>query len=281
MELTIDTLILGAGYSGLILQHALDANSVIVDKGYNHGYTGDDYIIFTKNEFDFSKNPIDVKIEKLSSGNKPFDAEYTEKVYNQKLNVSLFCDDDKFEEMVGFPINSEFLLKYSKIYGNIDVTHIDIERQKVYGRILHLNKKVEIKYRVLYNTIPAHMFCKLCRIDPFKKFNLFISYFPIGIKRATTMHHIRDMRLQYISDPNIPFYRKQMYGNTIYYEYCLNKEMKERFDTVTIPGKFKKPNDLAIHEYHDFFETKNIWHVGRFARWDPDYLLDAIVIDRI
>ena len=283
MKLSIDNLIIGAGYSGLIFQHELrkaECKSVIIEKGYSHGYTGDDYVVFTKNEFDFSKSGIKVNIEKLSSGNKPFDMEYVKKVYNSKKEVSLFCDEDSFEEQIGFPVNSEILLEDSCIYGNIEVTKIDIINSVVYGRILHLNKNVEIEYNNLINTMSIHEFCKLANINVFKKFGLFISYFPVGIKKIPALNHSDDMVIQYYSDPNIPFYRKQHYGKTIYYEYCLNKKMEENFNNVIIPGKFRKVNPSIRIDFMNHLESLNVWNLGRFAQWNPDFLLDDIVTDK-
>ena len=284
MKINIPVLIIGAGYSGLIIQNQLFANnhhkSIIIERGYKHGYTGKDYIVFTKDKLPFSSKPINIFTSKIGSGAEEFTSEYTRKIYNKTLDVKLFCDnknDTNVAKTCGYPIDSNSLLSESQIYGNIIITKIDMENKIAYGNILHIRKEVEIKYDTLINTIPLHEFAKIVGINVFDKFGVFISYFPIGIKKISTEQKYEDMIINYYSDPNIPFYRTQRIGNSIFYEYCLNKPFDEKFDSVIIPGKFSAVSEKKLIDMYSFFSTKNIYLAGRFAAWHPDFLLDHLI----
>lgn len=282
MKLQIDTLIIGAGYSGLILQHELNklgVKSVIVDKGYAHGFTGDDYIVFAKKEFDFTGDIIDVHTTKIGSGAEPFKQEYTKKVYNRKIAVDIFSGDDEIDNTKGYKIDPTVLMSARNIYSNITVNKIDMHKRIVYGYVTHINKAVEISYKTLVNTLPIHKFAKYIGINLFDKIGLFISYFPVGIKRSTALITAETMKIEYYSDANIPFYRKQYHGNAIYYEYCLNKPYTDNFPYVISPGKFIKQDDDILQKTYSYFELSNIFLVGRNACWNPDFLLDNIVQD--
>lgn len=280
MKLSIHTLILGAGYAGLIANDRIQPKSIIIEKGYKHGHAGNDYIVFTKNEYSFSSNPIEVDVNKYSSGRASFATEYAEKLYNTKKPATLFSGDERSEQTIGYPINSEPLLESANIYGNIVAIKIDVERKVLHGKILHLNEDVEISYSILINTIPIHRLAKLINLNLLNALDLFISYSPIGVKRYESEEYSDEMKLSYYSDPNIPFYRKHHYGSTIYYEYCINKPFNDRFDTVIVPGKFKKINRNILISTYDYLETRSIYLVGRFATWDPDFLLDDIMVER-
>lgn len=281
MKLSVNTLIIGAGYSGLILQHELEkigiTNSIIIDKGYCHGFSGDDYVIFMKQKFDFTNGVINVTVTKESSGSKPFSQEYSEKVYNKRLQIDLFSDSGQSEKTKGHKIDQNKLLSGRKIYGNIEVEKIDHIKKIVYGHVLHIKEPVEISYENLISTIPIHRLSKIMDIDLFKDVGLFVSYFPVGIKKAPAERESSNMLIQYQSDPNIPYYRKQQHGGTIYYEYCLNKPYNDRFDSVIVPGKFVKVESSVLSSMYEYFEEKSIFLLGRFSCWDPDFLLDHVV----
>lgn len=280
MHIDVGTLIIGAGYSGLIVQNRLKSlghTSIIVERGYSNGYTDSDYVIFTKSKFPFSGYEIDVNINRLSSGSGFFQKEYTKKVYNRELpdsDIKLFSGET--ERVKGITIDNEYLLKDSRVYGNIDITHIDLNTRMATGRVLHLKEKVTIKYDRIISTIPAHRFMKLVNMNFLKKFQLFISYFPIGIQKISANNIYEEMTIDYISDPAIPFYRKQQYGGNIFYEYCLNRPMDIRFSAVVVPGKFTKQPEEIMGLFYEFFQLKDVYFAGRFATWDPDFLLDQI-----
>lgn len=280
MHINVGTLILGAGYSGLITQAKLrdkGVSSIIVERGYSNGYTDSDYVIFTKKEFPFSGPSIDVNICRQNSGAKPFHSEYTKKVYNRTLpedDIKLFSGEN--ERVNGITINNEYLLKDSRCYGNIDITEIDYKNKIAYGMVLHMKEKVRIDYSNLISTIPAHRFAKLIGLDFLKAFGLFISYFPIGIQKVASDIVREEMTIEYVSDPAIPYYRKQLYDNNIFYEYCLNRPMDIRFSAVVTPGKFSKQNEITMLNFYDYFRDYDVYFSGRFATWDPDFLLDNI-----
>jgi len=280
MHIDVGTLIIGAGYSGLILQSKLKSlghSSIIIERGYSNGYTDSDYVIFTKSEFPFSGEVIDVNINRASSGAVPFHKEYTKKVYNRSLpedDVKLFSGES--ERMKGITIDNEYLLKDSRVYGNIDITSIDYQNKIAKGRVLHMKEEVTINYSRLISTIPIHRFMKLVDMNFLKAFGLFISYFPIGIQKVTSTDFREEMSIEYVSDPTIPYYRKQMYGQNIFYEYCLNKPMDIRFSAVVVPGKFTKQEPDIMERFYKFFDECEIYFAGRFATWDPDFLLDNV-----
>lgn len=280
MKVNTNVAIIGAGLSGLIIHHELkkdSVDSVIFERGYSHGFTGD-YVIFAKQKFDYAQDKIDIKILRLSSGSSnEFQKEYQQKLYNDRKNITLFSGN-KSEETEGYRISTQFLLKHAYIYGNIAITNIDINKKKIYGYILHIKEEVEISYKYLISTIPIYKFAKLIGMDLFNEYGIFISYFPVGIKKIYSKSKFEDMFIEYYSDPNIPFYRKQYIGNSIYYEYCLNKPIDEKFDNIIIPGKFLEINDQKMSHLHDDLRSKSIYLIGRFATWDPNFLLDHITI---
>lgn len=281
MKLKTDVLILGGGYSGLVANNMLTEkhiNSFIVERGYKHGRTAEDYVIFTKEKYDFSLESMNISIKKKSSGIRSFQNEYTDKLYN------IDCDDIKIfydeEEDVGYPISTNYLLNNANIYGNIVVTKIDYKCKKVYGEILHKRSKVEITYNKLINTLPLNILQPLLGIDFFEQLKLFISYTQIGVKRYSSAEFSDTMNIEYLSDPNIPFYRKQHYRNTIYYEYCINRPFNEKFDNIISPGKFIKPKDEVLQNLYNFMESNDIYLLGRYSAWDPDFLIEDIVTER-
>ena len=280
MHIDVGTLIIGAGYSGLIVQNKLKSmgrSSIIVERGYSNGYTDSDYVIFTKSKFPFSGFEIDVNINRLSSGAGFFQKEYTKKVYNREIpedDIKLFAGES--ERVKGITISNEYLLQDARVYGNIDIKSIDLDNKVAEGIVLHLKEKVTIKYDTIISTIPIHRFMKLVGMNFMKKFGLFISYFPIGIQKVSSVTQDAEMIIDYVSDPAIPYYRKQQYGGNIFYEYCLNRPMDIRFSAVVVPGKFTKQDKDIMGRFYECFQEKDIYFAGRFATWDPDFLLDQI-----
>jgi len=283
MKLAIHTAIIGAGFAGAITQYLLNKKghyqNIIVERGYVHGKSSDNYVVYTKGEYGFSGSKIQTKSSKISSGAKPFKQEYTEKLYHRSdSSIALYAEDNSENiEFEGNEINVQKLFSESRIYGNIEITSIDLHKKKLHGRVLHLNKPVEISYNTLINTIPIYEFTKLAGINLLKEFDIFISYFPIGIKITRAMEPSDIMQSDYYSDPNIPFYRKHQYKNSISYEYCLNKPFEERFSAVIIPGKFIKIPDSKLEGIYEFFERHSAYMIGRYSLWNPDFMLDHII----
>lgn len=274
MRLKIKNLIIGAGASGLLINtKCKPSETIIIERGYSHNKP-QDYVVFLKKENDYTTTPIVVKTRNNSSGCKPYEFEYSEKVYNKQTKIKQFSGDSKYIESQGFPLDLEKLLSMANIYGNIVATKIDLKNKTLHGQILSLNKSVEIEYEILISTIPIYEFTKLARIDLLNIFDIFISYFPIGIKHSNLIESSKDMVIDYYSDPNIPFYRTQKFGNTMYYEYCINKQTNIKFDTVIVPGKFTKQEMLS---FYTVMETNSVFMIGRFALWNPDFLLDHIL----
>lgn len=282
MKLDIHTAIIGAGFAGAIAQYRLTQlghyQNVIVERGYVHGKSSDNYVVYTKGEYPFSGSKIQTRSKKIPSGAKPFKQEYTEKLYHRSdPSIELYAEDKTEDiEFEGNEIDVQKLFADSRIYGNIEITAIDLNNKKLHGKVLHLNKPVEISYQVLINTIPIYEFTKLAGINLLEQFGIFISYFPIGIKVARAIEPAIIMQSDYYSDPNIPFYRKHQYKTSISYEYCLNKPFEERFSAVIIPGKFIKIPDAELAEFYEFCDDHSAYMLGRYATWNPDFLLDNI-----
>lgn len=274
MKLHIDTLIIGAGYAGLLVHKKIGKSSIIVERGYSHQYSDRDYVVVAKKPYEFTKQEkINIKTLKYSSGAGDFTAEFARKVYNKEIPINTYY---KQENQVGYPIDNQWLLNDANVYGNIDITHIDINQSAAHGRVLHLNKDVTIYYDKLVSTVPVHEFQKMVDMNFLDEFGMFISYFPVGIKKVFTPDHNDDMLIEYFSDPNIPFYRKQHHGNSIFYEYCLNKPFDDRFTRVVWPGKFVKIKHDIMSEFYTYFTNRRVFFAGRYATWDPDFLLDQI-----
>ncbi len=291
MEIEINTLIIGAGYSGLIVHKHLTeygVKSIVVERGYSHARAGGDYVIFTKNEYDFTSHQVTYNVSKISSGTKDFDSEYAKKVYGKDIKIETFDEkgyggdggdggSDSGYDGVGYAISSGALLNDACVYGNIVIKRICVSTLTVYGEVLHIKTPVIFRCKKIISTIPMYKFAKLIGVKLFDKYNIFISYFPIGIKRKVATRNNNSMLIEYFSDPLIPFYRKQHFGNVIFYEYCLNKPIGERFDSVIAPGKFTPVNKMNINHFIDSMAKHNIHFAVRYALWDPDFLLDHLV----
>jgi len=278
MNINIDILIIGAGYSGLMMQKKLDSfdctNNLIVERGYDNGYGDSEYVILLKEETPFAHEEVKVITKRMSSGSQKFYNEFVRKVYNSKTDIDLYYDEDA--EDIGYKINNELLLKNSRCYGNIDITEIDVENKIAYGKVLHLKATVKIHYKKLVSTIPVHKFENLVGFNFLKKFGLFISYFPIGIVKKFSDALQKNMNIEYYSDPDIPFYRKQLYNNAIFYEYCLNRPLNQKFSAVIIPGKFTDLHEDIMGAFYDYFSNRDIYFAGRFATWDSKFQLNEI-----
>jgi len=275
MIIKSNILIIGAGYSGLITQKKLKENgikSIIVERGYNHGYGDSDYVTICKKEYPFTSKKIQITTRNISSGCENFKKEFTKKVYNKTIEANLFFQDT--EVMEGYCIDNEYLLDGAFVYGNIEITKINLSSKVCYGKILHLGKDVEFHYEVLISTIPIYEFQKLIGANFLEEHDVFISYFPIGVKKRMSASNNENMTIEYYSDSNIPFYRKQYYGNSVFYEYCLNRPYKDFFDIIVRPGKFIKSNN--IDRIYETMMSKDVYFIGRFATWNPDFLLDDI-----
>lgn len=281
MKTSIEILIVSDGYSGLIVQNflqSLDCNeSFIVRKGHKKEKVDRDAVIFSKTELPITINePFNINISKETSGSELFYPEYTEKVYNKKIKIVEHYDREDVKSYLGYEYDHEEITKDSMVYGNMEITYIDIENKIAYGKILNTDADIEIKYSKLVYCNSIHKIGKLTNVNLLKKFGLFITYFPIGINRIPSFEHYNDMDIVYYSDPNIPFYRKQYFRNNIFYEYCLNKPYNTSFDFVMIPGRFEKVKDEIMLSCYEYFMDHDIYFVGRFATWNPDFLLEHI-----
>ena len=158
MKLKVEYLILGAGASGLLANYRLNnTNSIIIERGYDHSKTSD-YVVFLKSAYSgITTSPIDVKTKNNSSGCSDFQTEYTKKVYGKTISIKQFSEGElNYSKTKGYPLNNAELLSKANVYGNIEATRIDIKTNTLHGKILHLNKSVEIKYGILINTIPIY-----------------------------------------------------------------------------------------------------------------------------
>lgn len=272
MKLSIDNVILGAGLNGLVAQmKMLDSGiqSVILEKGYAHNPAYSDYVIVAKKKLPFTDiGYIPVVTQKVSSAYGEFYSEYTRKLYGREFEMELFDDREVY------PIVTSKLLDRRQIYGNVVVKKIDLANHILYGEVLHMKEEVICEYKRLFNTFPIYKFAKLCGVDLLKDLGIFIQYYPVGIKKFVRKNVTPDdiMRITYMSDPNVNFYRVHTYREFAWYEYCLNKPFDDKFTAVTYPGKFidvKKPKKLF-----SYFNQFNVLNIGRYAKWDSKWVID-------
>jgi len=281
MKLKSDVIILGGGLSGLILSYKLKdcfgIKTYVIEKGYNYKVQSGKYIIITRYKYPFSDETIKMIFKYNSSCVNSFEKEFSRKVYGIETEKFIPKRPEKNEEIV-YSINTDKLIKDAYIYRNINVTSIDTNSKTIYGKILHMNKNVSIQYKYLFNTIPLFKFGQLAGFDTFRDFDIFTSYFPVGVKTYKTDNYSDNLIHEYYSDENIPFYRKHHYKNNIFYEYCLNKEMVgENFNFIKTPAKFLKIDNENLINFYEFLFNKDICMVGRYAVWNPDFVLDDIM----
>lgn len=280
MNIKSDVLIIGAGYSGLIISNQIKKYSnhepILLDKGYNHAVTGNDYIVLLKDKYEFTSNQVNVITKRISSGSEDFTIEYSKKVFNKKIDLKIFTEE-KEQSLLCYEISQSSLLNNSNIYGNVVVNKIDTENKIVHGRVLHLNEDVSIKYNILISTLPIHKFSKFIGVELLRDFDIFISYFPVGVKRRIATTNSNDMLIKYYSDSNVPFYRTHHYKRSIFYEYCLNKPYMDRFDSIILPGKFIAIDDAKMDMLYQYMSMKDVFLAGRYSIWNPNFILDHLI----
>lgn len=278
MKLDIDTLIIGTGYAGLLCQKRLDAIGIknfIIDKGDSIKFADKDYIVIFRDQNSYChKEPINMIINRYTSGTKSFDEEFSQKLYRKDTNLTLGENQDT--EIV-FQMNNNKLLTDSRVYGNITAQSIDLDAHILRGKVTHIGKNVEIHYNKLISTVPIYEFAKLIGHDLYEEFNLFIQFYPIGIIKKYNQKKLPCIRMDYFSDPLIPFYRKHHYGNTTFYEYCINRPFDVNFTRVIGPGKFSNILPILMKGFYYYLEQHNVYLAGRFATWDSDFRLDHIL----
>jgi hypothetical protein len=133
---------------------------------------------------------------------------------------------------------------------------------------LLLADDVFIDYDVLINTIPLDFFLKLCLIPPLVhhpwKNN------PIFMVREKQSAGVDGMVLNYLSNPDQPFYRETKSDDQVFYETLDVDCVVGVSHTKILPGK--------IHphpESEDVLRALKLFDVhcfGRFATWRPDEL---------
>jgi len=284
MKIYSDILILGAGMSGLVLNHTIkkvsDAckNPILLEKGYPGIESNNTYVTFLKHKTSYSCRPFKAQVQMINPGWGDVDKLYSFKLYNKLFDLNFFQNINKSEIKTYYNIDVPKLLKNANIYGNVEVTEIDLFSKTVHGKVLHLNEEVTANYDILVNTLPIHKFAKMSGIDLYKQFKAFIQYYPIGIKHYQSAEYREKMEILYWPDPNVPFYRTHFYGNDIWYEYCLSKSNlgKIKFDHISIPGKFIRLNTEIYELINRYLEALNVYLVGRYALWNPDFLIDDI-----
>jgi len=276
VKLKVNTLILGAGYSGLICQKRLDAEGIenfIVDQGSDIQFSDDDYVIVMRKKTEFCKEePVRMITTRWSSPGGDFGREYSHKLY--KIEKELKFPDSSEEQV--FEIDNKLIQEGSKVYGNVTISNIDYSNKVARGYVTHLKKDVEIRYDCLISTIPLHDFLKLCGKHA-GDFGIFIQFYPVGVIKKQMCAGPRvagDIIMEYFSDQLIPFYRRHIHGTSVYYEYCINRPFSERFTAVIGPGKFTPRGEMS--EAYSFFCAYQIYFAGRYATWDPDFNLDDI-----
>lgn len=276
MQLDIDYLIIGSGYAGLLCQRRLNEmgkKSIIIDRVSHNRFASRDYLITTFKKFDFSKDPISLKKVMIASGCAPFEAEFSRKVYNQEFSINPYHNSDS----QAYPIDDKLITEGSRIYGNMEITHIDQRSRIAYGKVLHLDSSFKISYNKLISTIPINQFQKLIPSKFLDMFDLFLSYYPTGIRKEVAHEKRDDILVEYYADMNIPFCRKYYSGNTVFYEYCINKKHDVKFDFVINPGRFIPPEREKIEHFYKYFVEYDIYFAGRYALWDPSFLLQNII----
>jgi len=276
MKARFDYIILGGGLAGLAFaQKFKHLNPVILESGYQ--FQNKHYRIYShkKNELTMEE-PVPLTT-KYHSGSGDFKAEYIKKVYNKDGAVELFTHKKKLDELYNY--NLQAFYSDVNLYGNMEVERIDLNSKEITGKILHSNEKFLIEYGYLINTIPLHKFCKLVRYDLFQSYKIFIQYYPVGVKVLPNnqFHPENEIILEYYSDPLIPFYRRHIEQNNIFYEYCINKPMEESFTFIQKIGKFHKVEKEKMDKLFRQLNHYDAYMVGRFASWNPDFIIEHIL----
>lgn len=278
MKLNVECLIIGAGYAGLFIHKLYPGQSFIVDMGDDVKFADSDYIhVMRNNKLPFiNKKPITMVTHMYSSGVEEFDIEYSRKLYKETTIVNARYEHGTTHTEDIYSINNRDLINGARIYGNFAISAIDTEKHIASGFVAHIGKEVQIEYDKLVSTIPIYEFAKLVDIDLLSDYRMFIQFYPIGVIKKFSPHRTERLKMSYYSDPLVPFYRKHHYGNTIFYEYCINRKFDIKFSKVIGPGKFTSVNAERRFKFYEAFRKQSIFFAGRYATWDPDFLIDDI-----
>ena len=286
MHLKVDTLILGGGYAGLLAQKKVNQrtrDNFIIDQGDAPRFADKDYVIVFKDKSEYTtQDPISMSIFHFTSDTGiPFAREYAQKLYRKDVKIDLARSNPEEEKNATevYMIDNYAVTSDVRMYGNITVTKIDVNEHIVHAKVTHVDKSLTIEYDELISTIPIFEFAKLAGINLLKDYGIFISFYPIGVIKKFNPHRSDQIIMEYYSDPLIPFYRKHIYGNSVYYEYCINKPFDVQFNKIIGPGKFTTIDPELMARFRGDMEDCGIQFVGRFALWDPDFNLEDVLAE--
>ena len=145
---------------------------------------------------------------------------------------------------------------------------------KLYEKIIELErngKMFEDRYDLLISTTPFPVLAKSLNISVNN-----LEYVPIGV-RIERAKLDTDVNTQiYISDICVSAYRITYVAQsrTIYAEYSLSNPFNryKKYDMIMTPGRVLRSKD--IEKYIPFLEENDIHLLGRYARWNPDFLVE-------
>jgi len=260
----LKAIIVGAGLSGLLSAYLLkDRFDVAV-------YESRSGLNLTAPAFWLFRYIPNVSInEQKLLGILPSNKEqYLQKVYGKVVPATFRWENAKVSTVWDYNLDEIVPKVLPFIQFNTKMTKV-----KLYEKVIELerNGKVfEDRYDLLISTVPFSVLAKCLNI------NINLECVPIGVK-IERVKLDTDVNTQiYISDICVSAYRITYVAQskTIYAEYSLFNPFNryKKYDMVMMPGRVLRNKD--VEKYIPFLEENGIYLLGRYARWNPDFLVE-------
>ena len=256
--------IVGAGLTGILTAYLLrDKFDVIV-------YESRSSLNLTAPAFWLFKYIPNISInEQKLLGVLPSSKEqYLQKVYGRVIPATFRWENAKVSTVWDYNLDEIVPKVLPLVQFNTRMVKV-----KLYEKIVELErdgKVFEDRYDLLISTVPFSVLAKSLNIS------INLEYVPIGVK-IERVKLDTDINTQiYISDICVSAYRITYVAQskTIYAEYSLSNPFNryKKYDMIMTPGRVLRSKDVEKHI--PFLEENGIHLLGRYARWNPDFLVE-------
>jgi len=161
--------------------------------------------------------------------------------------------------------------KVQILYGAF-VEQIDVNRREIILRSGEI-----FPYTILVSTIPLPSFMSMVGMgapSPFQHFDICIKESPTPLDVAWAKAQDNILRINYLSDRNVPVYRTTDWAGSRHYEWL---KVHGRSREMGLPTKVISPGKILPHPFTPKVITDlsycGVYPFGRFGRWAPDELL--------
>jgi hypothetical protein len=194
--------------------------------------------------------------------------QYLQKVYGKVIPAIFRWENVKVSTVWDYNLDEIVPKVLPFIQFNTKMTRV-----RLYEKVIELerdDKTFEDRYDLLISTVPFSVLAKSLNIS------INLEYVPIGVKIERAELDTEVNTQIYISDICVSAYRITYVARnrTIYAEYSLSNPFNryKKYDMVMVPGRVLRNKDVEKHI--PFLEENDIYLLGRYARWNPDFLVE-------